>query len=102
MRAEEEKKGKGNKKRNEKENGDQNRLFLFCFFISSRACFFICSVVVFRIIKKTVSRLSRSYPLLFAIKISTETCKDQICTPTLIFATFSNISGRPKDMAMVV
>ena len=33
------------------------------------ACFFICAVVIFQIyIKKTVSRLSRSYLLLFAIK----------------------------------
>ena len=27
-----------------------------------------------------------------------ETCKSQICIPTPILATFSNISGRPKDM----
>ena len=42
-------------------------VFCCCFFISPYACFFICAVVIF-LIKKTVSRLSRSYPLLFAIK----------------------------------
>ena len=44
MRTEGEKKGKGTKKRKEKEkggkNGDQNRFFLFVFFISPRAGFF--------------------------------------------------------------
>ena len=61
MRGEEEKKGKSKKKRNEKEkegnDWDQNLFF------------FICAVVIFEYIKKTVSSLSRSYPLLFAIKI---------------------------------
>ena len=42
-------------------------LFFFCVFIRPCACFFICAVVIV-LIKKTVSRLSRSYPLLFAIK----------------------------------
>ena len=59
------------RKRKEKEkggkNGDQNRVV---FFISPCACFFICAVVIFQIyIRKTVSRLSRSYPVLFAIKM---------------------------------
>ena len=55
------KKGKGKrrekKRKKEKggENGDQNSFFCCCFFISPRA--------------RPVSRLSRSYPLLFAIKI---------------------------------
>ena len=62
------------KKRKEKEkggkNGDQNRFFFFFFFfISPRAGFFICAVLFFKYIRKTVSRLSRSYWLLFAIKI---------------------------------
>ena len=32
--------------------------------------FFICAVVIFGYIKNTVSRVSKSYPLLFTIKIS--------------------------------
>ena len=43
--------------------------FLF-FFISPCACFFICrSGLFFKHIRKTVSRLSKSYLLLFEVKI---------------------------------
>ena len=69
MRAEGGKKEKEKEeKRKEKggKNGDQNR-FLCLFFISPCACFFIGAVV--KCIRKTVSKLSRSYPLLFAITI---------------------------------
>ena len=44
--------------------------FFFCFFfISPRAGFSYAQWSFFKYIRKTVSRLSRSYPLLFAIKI---------------------------------
>ena len=55
-------KGKVKKKRKEKKkggkNGNQNLLFFFVLFFIS-----------FKYVGKTISRLSRSYPLLFAIKI---------------------------------
>ena len=78
-------KGKGKKKRKEKEKGgkkwDQNRFV-----------FFIWQWSFFKYIRKTVSRLSRSYPLLFAIKIlmvsQLETFKSQICTPPLFWQLF--------------
>ena len=68
MHAEEEKKVKG--KRKEKEKGGKCCFFFVCFFISPCACFFIYAQwSFFKYIKKTISRLSRSYPLLFVIKI---------------------------------
>ena len=39
------------------------------FLISPCAFFFICAVVIFQIYKENLSRLSISYPILFAIKI---------------------------------
>ena len=74
MRNEEEKREKENEKRKGK-NENQNPFFffffffllLFFFFISSRA-YFLWSF--FGYTKKTVSRLSRSYPLLFTTKMS--------------------------------
>ena len=61
MRAEEEKNGKGKRREKKRKkgggNGDQNRFFFFA------------QWSFFKYIRKTVSRLSRSYPLLFAIKI---------------------------------
>ena len=89
-------KGKGKKKRKEKEKEEKMGIKIVLFFSYAQWSFF-------KYIRKTVSRLSRSYPLLFAIKIlmvsQLETFKSQICTPTPILATFSNISGRPKDIA---
>ena len=56
------KRRKGRKKRKEKEkggkNGDDN------VFLSTRACFYIYAVVIFGYINKSVSRVSKSYPLL--------------------------------------
>ena len=45
-----------------------NIVFLFMLLVHAHV-FFICAVVFFEYITKTVSRLSRLYPLLFAIKI---------------------------------
>ena len=63
MRAEGGKTGKGKKKRKEKEKGreigDQN---VFFFVFSYVQCSF------FKYIRKTIARLSRLYPQLFAIK----------------------------------
>ena len=63
-------KEKGKKKRKAKEkggkNGDQN---LFSFFFHAQV-FSYAQWSFFKHIGKTVSRLSRSYPLLFAIKSS--------------------------------
>ena len=70
MHTEEEKKVKG--KRKEKKKRKEEKCFVFfCFvFISPCACFFIYAQwSFFKYIKKTISRLSRSYPLLFVIKI---------------------------------
>ena len=68
MRAKGGGEGKGKKKRKEKEkggkNGDKNRFFFF-----TRRFFSYAQWSFFKYIRKTVSRLSRSYPLLFAIKI---------------------------------
>ena len=66
MRAEGGKKGKGKRREKKRKqggkNGDQNRFF--------RAhVFSYAQWSIFKYIRKTVSRLSRSYPLLFAIKI---------------------------------
>ena len=66
------KKGKG--KRREKKwkkggkDGDQNRFF-FLFYKSVRTFFSYAQWSFFKNIRKTVSRLRRSYPPLFAIKI---------------------------------
>ena len=60
--------GKG-KKREKKRKKEEKMGIKFFFFISPCACFSICAVVIFKYIQKTVSRLSRSYPLLFAVKI---------------------------------
>ena len=65
-------KGKGEKRKGKRRKkwGSKSFFFLFFCFVSPRAGFFICAVVIFfKYIRKTVSRLSRSYPLLFAIKI---------------------------------
>ena len=66
-------KGKGKKKRKEKikggKNEDQNRFFCFVFYKSVRMFFSYAQWSFFKYIGKTISRLSRSYPLLFAIKI---------------------------------
>ena len=43
--------------------------FFVLFFISPCACFSYAQWSFFRYVRKTISRLSRSYPLLFAIKI---------------------------------
>ena len=59
---EEKRKGKRRKKWGSKS-------FFFFFFISLCACFFIFKWSFFKYIRKAVSRLSRSYPLLFVIKI---------------------------------
>ena len=63
-------KGKGKKKRKEKEkggkNGDQNRFFFRVHVFSYAQWSF------FKYIRKIVSRRSRSYPSLFAIKILME------------------------------
>ena len=68
MRAAAGERGKGKrrekKRKKEGKNGDQNR-----FFIIPCACFSYAQWKFFKYIRKTVSRLSRSYPLLFAIKI---------------------------------
>ena len=65
MCAEEEKRGKEKEeKRKEKEKEDQNRGCL-----CPRTCFSYAQWSFFEYIKNTVSRLSRSYSLLFAIKI---------------------------------
>ena len=68
---EKEEKRKGKRRK----HGDQNRFFFFffIFFIynnkSVRMFFSYAQWSFFKYIKKTLSRLSRSYPLLFAIKI---------------------------------
>ena len=75
MRAERGKKGRG--KRREKKRKKEEKMgikivfffFFFFFFISPCACFFICAVVIFQTYKETVSRLSKSYLLLFEVKI---------------------------------
>ena len=43
--------------------------FLFFFYKSTRRVFSYAQWSFFKYIRKTVSRLSRSYPLLFALKI---------------------------------
>ena len=65
------KKGKRREKAGEKE---EKMGIKAVFFISPRACFFfhMRSGQFFEYIKINVSRLSRSYPLLFAIKILME------------------------------
>ena len=69
MHAEEEKKVKG-KRKEKKKRKEEKCCFFFFFFISPCACFFIyVQWSFFKYIKKTISRLSRSYPLLFVIKI---------------------------------
>ena len=71
MRTEGEK--KGNRKRREKKRkkegkmGIKIRVFFFFFFISLCASYAQWSF--FKYIKKTLSKFSISYPLLFAIKI---------------------------------
>ena len=56
----------------------------------------------FKYKRKTVSTLSRSYLLLFAIKSLVVSqfgdLLEPILHPTPILATFSSISGRPKDI----
>ena len=70
MHAEEEKNVKGKRKEKKKRKEEKCFVFLFVFFISPCACFFIYAQwSFFKYIKKTISRLSRSYPLLFVIKI---------------------------------
>ena len=70
MHAEEEKKVKGKRKEKKKRKEEKCCCFFVCFFISPCACFFIYAQwSFFKYIKKTISRLSRSYPLLFVIKI---------------------------------
>ena len=79
-------------------NGDQNRFFCAHVFSYAQWSFF-------KYIRKTVSRLSRSYQLLFAIKILMVSqfgdLQEPNMHPTPILATFSNTSGRPKDMSHV-
>ena len=101
-------KGKGKKKRKGKKKGGKNGdnfFFFFFFFISPCAWFFICAVVIFQIYKGNLFRLSRSYPLLFAIKILMVSqfgdLQEPNMHPTPILATFSNTSGRPKDIRIV-
>ena len=66
---------KGKEKRREKKRKKEEKMGIkivfFCFvFISPRAGFFsYAQWSFFKYIRKTVSRLRRSYPLLFAIKI---------------------------------
>ena len=76
MRAEVGKKGKG--KRREKKKKKEEKMgfkifffffFFFFFFKSTRRFFSYAQWSFFKYIRKTVSRLSRSYPLLFAIII---------------------------------
>ena len=64
------KKGKGKKKRKEKEKGGKMGINIIVFFYKSVRMFFSYDQwSFFKYIKKTVSRLSRSYPLLLAIKL---------------------------------
>ena len=72
VRAEEDKKERENEEKRKRKkggnNGDQNRFCFVCFcvfFISPRECFFHMRSGHF----SNISRLSRSYSLLFAIKI---------------------------------
>ena len=77
MRAEGGKKGKG--KRREKKRKKEEKMgikIVFCcvffclfFYKSVRMFFHYAQWSFFKYIGKTISRLSRSYPLLFAIKI---------------------------------
>ena len=70
MHAEEEKKVKGKRKEKKKRKEEKCCFFVCLFFFSPCACFFIYAQwSFFNYIKKTISRLSRSYPLLFVIKI---------------------------------
>ena len=66
-------KGKGNrreKKRKKEEKWGSKSFLFFVFCISPCACFSsFAQWSFFKYIRKTVSRLDRSYPLLFAIKI---------------------------------
>ena len=67
--AEEEKREK-QKKRKGKEKGEKRGSIFFIFFCFVHAhVFSYAQWSFFEYIKKTVSRLSRSFPLLFAIKI---------------------------------
>ena len=68
MRAEGGKKGKG-KRREKKRKKEEKMGIKIVFYKSVRMFFHMCSGHFFKYIRKTVSRLSRSYPLLFVIKI---------------------------------
>ena len=70
--------GKREREKEEKRKGKRRKkmgikivffFVFFFFFISPRADFSYVQWSFFKYIRKTVSRLSRSYPLLFAIKI---------------------------------
>ena len=63
---------KREKEREEKrkgKNGDQNRLFFLFFYKSVRMFFLYAQWSFFKYIRKSVSKLRRSCPLFFAIKI---------------------------------
>ena len=58
------------KEKKRKRERRKNVFFFLFFFISPCACFFIYAQwSFFKYIKETISRLGRSYPLLFVIKI---------------------------------
>ena len=73
MGAEVGKKGKGKrrekKRKKEEKMGFKIVFFLFVFFYVHAQVFSYAQWSFFKYIRKTVSRLSRSYPLLFAIQI---------------------------------
>ena len=72
MRAEEEKEEKEKKREKEEKWRSKSFLFFFSYFLSfvHAHVFSYAQWSFFEYIKKTVSRFSTSYPLLFAIKIS--------------------------------
>ena len=65
--------GNGKKKRKKRKKKEKMgiKMFFFVFFLKTVRMFFFLYAQwsFFKYIKKTVSRLNRSYPLLFAIKI---------------------------------
>ena len=57
------------RKRKRRKKWGSKSFFFFVFFLSTRRFFSYVQWSFFKYIRKTVSRLSRSYPLLFAIII---------------------------------
>ena len=101
MSVEEEKRGR---EQEEKRKGKgRKKCGLKSFFVHAHVFFHMRSGQFLGSIKKTVSRVSKLYPLLFAIKSLIVSQLGGLYRPNIhpyppISATFSNSSGRPKDM----